>query len=197
MEIEVEPEKEREEERAPAERKIDYQEVVVSEVTRELHVYTQKVDQKTALESMLSRLRQEIAANPPLGGAYTPKKGDLAIAKFSEDDEWYRVKVEKVAGPNVSVFYIDYGNREVINVTRVAAMPAGFGADKPFATENTLAIVCLPKDVSSLIELRKYRREFFTRLITETSDCLGRRQGGRDSGIQEGRPDWKAPAAQY
>ncbi|XP_031777766.1 tudor staphylococcus/micrococcal nuclease isoform X2 [Nasonia vitripennis] len=146
VEVEVEPEEKREEERAPAERKIDYQEVVVSEVTDELHVYTQKVDQKAALESLLSRLRQEIDANPPLAGAYTPKKGDLAIAKFTEDDEWYRVKVEKVAGTNVSVFYIDYGNREVITSTRVAAMPAGFAGEKPFATENTLAIVALPKD---------------------------------------------------
>lgn len=97
---------------------------------------------------MLTRLRQEIAANPPLGGAYNPKKGELAIAKFTEDDEWYRVKIEKVAGTNVSVFYIDYGNREVINVTRVAAMPAGFAGDKPYATENLLALVALPKDVS-------------------------------------------------
>ncbi|KAJ8666951.1 hypothetical protein QAD02_008613 [Eretmocerus hayati] len=146
VEIEVEPEKEREEERGPVGRKIDYQEVVVCEVTEDLHVYTQKVDQKANLESMLTRLRQEIAANPPLAGAYTPKKGDLAIAKFTEDDEWYRVKIEKVSGSNVSVFYIDYGNREVINSTRVAAMPAGFGADKPYATENILALVALPKD---------------------------------------------------
>lgn len=148
VEVEVEPEEKREEERTPAERKIDYQEIVVSEVTDDLHVYTQKVDQKAALESLLTRLRQEIAANPPLAGAYTPKKGDLAIAKFTEDDEWYRVKVEKVAGSNVSVFYIDYGNREVITSTRVAAMPAGFAGEKPFSIENTLAIVALPKDVS-------------------------------------------------
>ncbi|XP_058791125.1 staphylococcal nuclease domain-containing protein 1 [Phymastichus coffea] len=147
VEIEVEPEEKREEtERAPAERKIDYQEIVVSEITDELHVYTQRVDQKATLEGLLARLRQEIETNPPLAGAYTPKKGDLAIAKFTVDNEWYRVKIEKVAGPNVSVFYIDYGNREVLDVTRVAAVPAGFTADKPFATENILAIVTLPKD---------------------------------------------------
>lgn len=156
VEIEVEPEEKREEtERAPAERKIDYQEIVVSEITDDLRVYTQKVDQKAALEGFLTRLRQEIAANPPLGGAYTPKKGDLAIAKFTEDDEWYRVRIEKVVGTNVSVFYIDYGNRETLNVTRVASVPAGFATDKPYATENLLAIVALPKDVSSM--LSKYK----------------------------------------
>ena len=149
MEIEVEPEiKEREEqERAPAERKVDYQEIVVSEVTDELHVYTQRVDQKNSLESMLTRLRADIAANPPLSGAYTPKKGELAIAKFTEDNEWYRVRIEKVAGGNSHVFYIDYGNREIIENTRIAALPAGFNTEKPFATENILALVTLPKDV--------------------------------------------------
>lgn len=147
MIVEVEPEKEREEERGPPERKINYQEIVVSEITNDLHIYTQKVEQKAALEGLLSRLRQEVATNPPLIGAYTPKKGELAIAKFSEDDEWYRIKIEKVAGPNVSVFYIDYGNRETINVTRLAALPAGFASEKPYATENILGLVTLPKDV--------------------------------------------------
>ncbi|KAL7307029.1 hypothetical protein TKK_0000774 [Trichogramma kaykai] len=146
VEIEVEPDKEREErERAPAERKVDYQEIIVSEVTDDLRVYTQRVDQKSALEGMLTRLRHEIATNPPLAGAYTPKKGDLAIAKFT-DDEWYRVKIEKVSGNKVSVLYIDYGNREVVDSVRVAAMPAGFAAEKPYATENILALVHLPKD---------------------------------------------------
>lgn len=144
----MEKEKEEEEQKVPTERKIEYQEVVVSEVTSELHVYTQRVDQKNNLESMLTRLRQEIASNPPLTGAYTPRRGDMAIAKFSEDDQWYRVKIEKVAGSNVHVFYVDYGNREVLNPSRIAALPSGFN-DKPYATEYILACLDLPKDVSS------------------------------------------------
>lgn len=136
-----------EEEIQTAERKVDYQKVVLIEVTDELHFYAQHVDQGDILEGLLSRLRQELAANPPLPGAYNPKRGDLAVAKFTEDDQWYRVKVEKVAGPNISVFYIDYGNRETLNVTRVAAMPGSFATDKPFATEYALACVTLPNDV--------------------------------------------------
>ena len=97
---------------------------------------------------MLTRLRQDISSNPPLAGAYNPKKGDLAIAKFTEDDQWYRVKIEKVSGQKVHVFYVDYGNREVIESTRVAAIPAGFASEKPYATENILACISLPKDVS-------------------------------------------------
>ncbi|KYM96600.1 hypothetical protein ALC62_12727 [Cyphomyrmex costatus] len=128
------------------ERKIDYQKVVISEVTDDLHFYAQFVDQGSLLENMLLQLRQELAANPPLPGAYKPTRGDLAVAKFSGDDQWYRVKTEKVSGTNVSVFYIDYGNRETLNVTRVADLPARFATDKPYAHEYALACVTLPSD---------------------------------------------------
>lgn len=45
--------------------------------------------------------------------------GDLCAAKFSEDNEWYRAKVEKVQGGNVSILYIDYGNKEVRSNTQL------------------------------------------------------------------------------
>ncbi|XP_046833925.1 staphylococcal nuclease domain-containing protein 1 [Vespa crabro] len=145
VEVQVENEK-NEDEKEVAERKIDYQEVVITEVTEDLHFYAQNVEQGSLLENLLLQLRQELAANPPLPGAYKPTRGDLAVAKFTGDDQWYRVKTEKVSGPNVSVFYIDYGNRETINVTRVADLPARFATDKPYAHEYTLACVALPND---------------------------------------------------
>ncbi|XP_012259145.2 staphylococcal nuclease domain-containing protein 1 [Athalia rosae] len=145
--VEVEAEiEEPEEEVHTAERKVDYQKVVVTEVTEDLHFFAQNVDQGDVLEGLLSRLRQELTANPPLPGAYNPKRGEIAVAKFTEDDQWYRVKIEKVTGPNIGVFYIDYGNRETLDVTRVAAMPGSFGTDKPYATEYLLAYVTLPND---------------------------------------------------
>lgn len=39
--------------------------------------------------------------------------GDLCAAKFSEDNEWYRAKIERVQGTNASILYVDYGNKEV------------------------------------------------------------------------------------
>lgn len=137
-------------EKEEQERKIDYHKVVISEVADDFHFYAQFVDQGTLLENMLLQLRQELAANPPLPGAYKPTRGDLAVAKFSGDDQWYRVKTEKVSGTNVSVFYIDYGNRETLNVTRVADLPARFATDKPYAHEYALACVTLPSDVSNI-----------------------------------------------
>ncbi|XP_066590294.1 staphylococcal nuclease domain-containing protein 1 [Prorops nasuta] len=144
-EVHIKDERVEEEKQAP-ERVLSYQEVAVSEVTDELHFFAQRVEHSSKLETLNLQLRQELAANPPLPGAYKPSRNDLSVAKFTGDDQWYRVKVERISGSNVSVFYIDYGNRETVNITNVAALPARFAADKPYAHEYVLACVRLTED---------------------------------------------------
>ena len=63
------------EEEVASERKTNFQAVVITEVTPELHFFAQKVDQGPALEQLMNQLRQELNTNPPLAGAYVPKKG--------------------------------------------------------------------------------------------------------------------------
>lgn len=128
------------------ERKIEYQKVLVIEVTPELHFYAQLVEQGPKLEQLMSKIRQEFTANPPLAGAYTPKRSEICAAKFAYDGQWYRARVEKISGSKVSVFYIDYGNRETVDVSQCAALPSSFAADKPYAHEYALACVQLPND---------------------------------------------------
>lgn len=55
-------------------------------------------------------LRQEMESNPPLPGSYVAKKGDLCTARFSDDNQWYRAKIEKIEGSNATVLFVDYGN---------------------------------------------------------------------------------------
>lgn len=148
VEKEVKVEKE---EDTVVERKTNYQAVVVTEVTPELHFYVQKVDQGPALEQLTAQLRQELNTNPPLAGSYTPKKGDMCAAKFT-DGEWYRARVEKVAGAQVHLLYVDYGNREVTTAVKCATLPAVYAGPAPFAQEFTLACVALPKDADDIQE---------------------------------------------
>merc|ERR1719206_198060 len=65
-----------------AERKVNYVSAVVTEVTGEAKVYAQHVDDGKDLEKMMGDLRAEFIANPPLSGAFQPKRGDLCAAKF-------------------------------------------------------------------------------------------------------------------
>lgn len=122
----------------------------MTEVTPELHFYAQLVEEGPKLEQLMSKTRQELTANPPLAGAYTPKRGELCAAKYTYDESWYRARVEKITGSKVNVFYIDYGNRETLNVSQCAALPSTFAADKPYAHEYALACIQLPKDVGTM-----------------------------------------------
>ena len=95
------------------ERKVKYENVVVTEITPDLHFFTQVQENGAKLESLMSKLRQDFQAQPPVSGSYTPRRGDICAAKFSEDQEWYRAKVDRVQGANCLIKYIDYGNTEV------------------------------------------------------------------------------------
>lgn len=114
-ETEVEETKDEEKDDKVTERKVSHEKVVVTEVTPELHFYAQHTEQGAKLETLMSKLRKEFQESPPLAGAFTPKRNDLCAAQFSEDNEWYRAKVEKVQGHNATILYIDYGNKEVCN----------------------------------------------------------------------------------
>ncbi|XP_067676667.1 staphylococcal nuclease domain-containing protein 1-like [Haliotis asinina] len=131
----------------PADRKVTYKNVIVTEVNDSLSFFAQTVEKGPELEKMMDELRSEMENNPPLKGAYTPKKGDKCAARFSQDDQWYRAKVEKVeSNDRVTVLYIDYGNREVTSSTEIAALPGSYQSIPPQAAEYILACVALPDD---------------------------------------------------
>ncbi|CAH1119897.1 unnamed protein product [Phaedon cochleariae] len=157
--VEVEKEEKKEEERVPTERQVNFEEVVVTEVTPEGTFFVQRVSEGSKAEALFAKLRQEFQANPPLPGAYTPKRGDLCAARFTVDDEWYRVKVEKVQSGKATVLYIDYGNKETLPSTRLASLPAAYSHDKPFAVEYSMPFVTLPKDDEFSSVALKYLRE--------------------------------------
>lgn len=101
------------EEKAPAERKMKLEKIVVTEVTPELRFFAQNTDNGPKLEQLMSKLRQEFKSSPPVSGSFTPRRDDLCAAKFSEDEEWYRARVVKVDKTQATIKYIDYGNTEV------------------------------------------------------------------------------------
>eukprot|EP00092_Neocalanus_flemingeri_P012907 GFUD01013906.1.p1 GENE.GFUD01013906.1~~GFUD01013906.1.p1 ORF type:complete len:911 (-),score=260.11 GFUD01013906.1:493-3225(-) len=126
-------------------RKVSYTEVLVSEVTNEGKIYACNVSDGPALEKLMDNLREEFITNPPLAGAYQPKKNDLCAAKFV-DDQWYRGKVEKIGANDVQVLYIDYGNRASVPKAKLGSLPATFQTPGGYAKPYSLALVVLPPD---------------------------------------------------
>jgi len=129
------------------ERSRKLEKVFVTEVSQsDLTFFAQKVEGGKQLEAFMAELRAELHTNPPVIGAYTPKKGDMCVAKFV-DDLWYRARVEKMdKDKNCQVLYVDYGNRETIEATKTAVLPAAFVSLPAQAKEYRLAFVSLPPD---------------------------------------------------
>jgi staphylococcal nuclease domain-containing protein 1 len=131
----------------PQERVVNQKKIVITEITNDLHFYGQLVENGPKLEKLTTQLRAELDARPPVPGSYTPKAGDLCVAKFSLDDEWYRAKVlSSQSNGNVVVQFIDYGNKEQTQATKLANMPAGFESLPPQANEYGLSLIQLSTD---------------------------------------------------
>ncbi|XP_025905569.1 staphylococcal nuclease domain-containing protein 1-like, partial [Nothoprocta perdicaria] len=100
------------------------------------------------LEKLMENMRGELAGHPPVEGSYVPRRGDYCIAKFV-DGEWYRARVEKVeSAAKVHIFYIDYGNKETLPSSRLAALPPAFSTRvlPAQATEYKFAFIQVPQD---------------------------------------------------
>lgn len=61
------------------ERKTNYIEVLVSEITPELHIYVQPVSEGPKLETLTDNLRKHFESNPPFAGSYAPKRGTMIV----------------------------------------------------------------------------------------------------------------------
>ncbi|CAG5039791.1 unnamed protein product [Parnassius apollo] len=151
VEIEKESEKER---NAPVQDRIlKYEKVVITEVTPEGSFYAQNIDLGPKLEALMEKIHLEFKTNAPLPGSYVPRRGNICAARFTLDDQWYRAKVEKIADDKKAhIFYIDYGNREVVSYTRLAVLPPGTETDPPYANEYVLSCVRFPSDPDDRLE---------------------------------------------
>lgn len=113
--IEKEVEKEKPKEITVQDRNIKHEMVIVTEVTHEGKFYLQRADTIDKVHQLTEKLCQEIEKVP----TYSPTRGTICAAHYKKNGGWYRAKVEKVQDGEYSVFYIDYGNREVTTLSLV------------------------------------------------------------------------------
>ncbi|CAH2103312.1 unnamed protein product [Euphydryas editha] len=151
--VEVEKEIEKERNAPIQDRVIKYEKVIITEITNEGVFYAQNIESGNKLEALMDKIHQEFKNNSPLPGSYVTRKGQICAARFTLDDQWYRAKVEKITEDKMAqIFYIDYGNREIVSQSRLAQLPAGTEREPPYATEYTLAGIKFPSDVDDRLE---------------------------------------------
>lgn len=130
-----------------SERTVNYKKVAVSDVGKfgtSFRVSAQSIEDGPKLERLMEELRVSIAASAAPSNV-TVKRGEMVAAKFSADKQWYRAKVESVRAGQADVHYVDFGNRETISTSDIAALPS-LTPLAPTAKDYYLALVTVPQD---------------------------------------------------
>lgn len=103
-------------------------------------------------DTAVTALEEQLAAMPASldGATFEPKVGMICCACFSADNAWYRARVLSKTKDTFTVFFLDYGNQDVVSRDRLKAIPASMSAQaiSPQALECRLAylIVGSPDD---------------------------------------------------
>lgn len=74
--------------------------------------------------SIVEKRMDEYNENPDTSPLERPKRGDVIAAKYALDDRWYRVRYDGPSGGDHKVFFIDFGNPEIMSKEALAPLPA-------------------------------------------------------------------------
>ena len=91
-----------------------FEAVVVTHIAANAHVYVQRETDGAEFERWVTAMRAELDEAPSTPGALgaRARKGELCAVRFSQDELYYRAKIQAVSADHrqATVCYIDYGN---------------------------------------------------------------------------------------
>lgn len=124
--------------------------VVITEMVDPNNFYVQFLNESRA--QWIADQVAEMALDAQPAPMISLKPGDICLAKFDVDNNWYRAKVMKnslkESHPlDYKVFFIDFGNTGRVGKNSVRSIPQVLSAVPPQAHMATLAFSWIPKNV--------------------------------------------------
>ncbi|XP_067657384.1 tudor domain-containing protein 15-like [Haliotis asinina] len=81
--------------------------------------------------------------------------GDTVCALYSGDQEWYRARIDEVRDNVCHVFFLDYGNSEMVKITDLRKMPDDFLTVPIQGIQCSLQAVSIRNNQEKIKELKK------------------------------------------
>ena len=85
----------------------------------------QYFDSFDELLALMDEIQDYVTTDPPLPPAESIVIGHPVLAKYSEDDLWYRAEVisSAITDEKVEVMFVDYGNSELVSLSNILNVP--------------------------------------------------------------------------
>lgn len=115
--------------------------------------WCQPLSMGSKLKTLMKELNDKNSGATRLEFEGIPSSKTPCLAKFSDDRMWYRAEVVEVKQGKAAIFYVDYGNAEILPLSELRVLPLRY-ADVP-----TLAVKCClnldPKSVWSDLRINR------------------------------------------
>ena len=129
----------------------------------------------------LNRLQDDLNARyqPVKNASYAPVQGEMCVAKFSQDQCYYRAEVLCVNhNGTVDVFYVDFGNRDTVMTAQLCHMDPIFLTFPKQALQFSIAGI-LPANLSqnwsdnaiAFIKDKVMNKQVRVRIVSDTPSC--------------------------
>ncbi|KAG8199539.1 hypothetical protein JTE90_009380 [Oedothorax gibbosus] len=115
---------------------------------RLLEIYVQLIDDEQGYNSLSQQINQYCTSDTC--PKYRPVKDEMICCIFHEDSKWYRAQVlEKLAEDKFKVFFVDFGNIEIVSEAKIKPLPQKLATEKLAVCVSLLNVK--NEDISKLL----------------------------------------------